>query len=512
MTTAILLLAAMVACNNEAFEVVPDETPVGRTDSTAAMPMRLVGGVTPFEGDNGTTRADDWAWQDGAVLFLQIYNGTNRIRGHAVYAKSTKTWTIPSWDGTIGSSGKCEVYYFDGASTSNMTKVSLGSGLGIYADQNASYVYQDGAVTVSASLKPFTSRIRFKREQNTSVSSINVKGITIYTAYDASTNTFTTSDASLDADILSTGYTLYIYGQFTDANSRELVISNNVDGARCQFNQSFGTAVLQTGHSGYITIPTISTNKGWMVTRSFTLSGNGKNISFKMKYVAAGTFQMGSNDVGSNAQPVHTVTLTKGYYLGETEVTQGLWYALMGRKPTSDGPAWSDNNGLGDNIPSYYISYEDCQAFISSLNTKLASQLTAGERFNFPTEAQWEYAARGGSYSQGYVYAGGNNINEVAWFTTNSDRMTHEVKGKKANELGLYDMSGNVWEWCLDGYSANYYSNSPNADPVNTETSSGYVYRGGSFQSGVPSCNLAYRDYGLPIGHYSFLGFRLCLQ
>ena len=513
MIGACLLMAALVACSNEDDEYALDGSSVGTVDSTTVATMRFLGSVTPFTADNSNTRASgDWEWKDGAVVFLQIYNGSMRIPGYAVYAQSTKTWTIPSWSGTIGASGKCEVYYFDGAGTSNKTNVTLDRSMGIYADQNASYVYNDGTVTVSASLKPLTSRIRFKREQNTSVSSINVKGITTYTAYNAATNTFANTDADFTAYIQSTGYTNYIYGHFTDANARELVITNNLDGAGFPFSHSFGSNVFQTGHSGFITIPTLSTNKGWSVTRTFTLTGNGKTVTFNMKYVPAGTFQMGAENAGSNAQPVHTVTLTKAYYMGVTEVTQALWYAIMGQKPTSDGPAWSDVNGLGDNNPANYISYEDCQAFISSLNTKLASQLTSGEQFNFPTEAQWEYAARGGGYSLGYTYAGGNNIDEVAWYTTNSGGMTHEVKGKNANELGLYDMSGNVWEWCLDGYSANYYSNSPTTDPVNTEFANGHVYRGGSFQSSAVGCYVAYRYYGLTAGHYSFLGLRLCLQ
>ncbi len=262
MTTVILLLAAMVACNNEAFEVVPDETPVGRTDSTAAMPMRFVGGVTPFEGDNGTTRADDWAWQDGAVLYMQFYNGSNRIHGHAVYTSSTKTWTIPSWDGAIGASGKCEVYFFHGANTSSKTNVTLDCTHGVYGDRNASYIYQDGAVTVSASLQPLTSRIRFLREASTNVSTLHVDGITTYTGYDATTNTFTTTNNTVGFTVLSSGYTPYVYANFTNEDVRQLTITNNVDGNDVLFKCTFGNNVLRTGHSGYISIPTEANNKG----------------------------------------------------------------------------------------------------------------------------------------------------------------------------------------------------------------------------------------------------------
>lgn len=507
---ACLLVAALAACTNEVFEPVPSGFPAG--DSTTVVTMRLQGSVTPFTADDGTTRAaSDWQWQDGAVLYLQFYNGSERITGRAVYTKSTDSWEVRSWNGTIGTKDKCEVYFFQGASTSSQTSVTLGVGHAVYADKSASYVYENGDVTVSASLTPQTSRIRFLKATGTTVTDVRVEGVTYYSAYNATSNTFSKSNAAVSADITSTGYTNYFNCNFTDASKRQLIISSNAENFETQFSRSFGSNVLETGHSGYITIPTKDTNRGWGVTepettRTFTVNGNGKTVTFTMKRVEAGTFQMGGSD--SNAyddeKPVHSVTLTQGYYLGETEVTQALWYAVMGQKPT-----WSSSYGVGDNYPAYYISYEDCQTFLSSLNSKLSSQLL-GMKFNFPTEAQWEYAARGGNKSQGYLYAGSNTIGDVAWYTDNSSSKTHEVKGKQANELGLYDMSGNVWEWCYDWYGS--YSSGGQTNPTGPSSGSSRVLRGGGWFDVARACRSSLRGFNSPSLRNSHNGFRLALQ
>ena len=201
--------------------------------------------------------------------------------------------------------------------------------------------------------------------------------------------------------------------------------------------------------------------------------------------VKHGSFQMGSD----SGKSVHQVTLTNDYYMGETEVTQALWYAVMGQSPTSDGSKWSSSYGLGDGYPAYYISYEDCQKFLTKLN-----QLT-GQQFRFPTEAEWEYAARGGSRSKGYTYSGSNNLGDVAWYADNSSSTTHVVKTKAPNELGLYDMSGNVYEWCADWYGSSSYQ----------------VNRGGSWFNTATCCRVANRDLDAPSVRSGILGIRLAL-
>lgn len=236
----------------------------------------------------------------------------------------------------------------------------------------------------------------------------------------------------------------------------------------------------------------------------FTVNG----VTFTMVFVESGTFTMGATaeqqTPNKDEKPPHRVTLTKDFYIGETEVTQALWKAVMGFTPTASGSQWSTASGLGDDFPAYYISYEDVQQFISQLNSLTGSQ------FRMPTEAEWEYAARGGSKSKGYQYSGSNNIGDVAWYTNNSGDKTHAVKTKKANELGLYDMSGNVWEWCSDWKGD--YTSSPAVDPTGPDSGGWRVYRGGGWFSTARSCRVAFRDDGDPSHCGSSIGFRLVLS
>ena len=217
----------------------------------------------------------------------------------------------------------------------------------------------------------------------------------------------------------------------------------------------------------------------------YTVNG----VSFKMIAVKGGTFQMGSDD-GYNA--VHQVTLSD-YYIGETEVTQELWNAVMGSNPSH----FTGNMQL----PVEMVSWNDCQTFISRLN-----QLT-GVTFRLPTEAQWEYAARGGNKSKGSIYSGSNEIDEVAWYWDNSSFTTHPVKTKAPNELGIYDMSGNVWEWCSDWYGD--YSSAAQTDPTGPATGSSHVSRGGSWDYDASYCRVANRISLAPTFSYNFLGLRL---
>ena len=235
-------------------------------------------------------------------------------------------------------------------------------------------------------------------------------------------------------------------------------------------------------------------------TRTFTVGG----VTFKMKLVEAGTFQMGSTTGDSDEKPVHSVTISKDYYMGETEVTQALWKAVTGYSPTSSGSAWSSTYGLGDNYPAYYISYADVQSFITKLNS------LTGEKFRMPTEAEWEYAARGGKKSKGYTYSGSNTAGDVAWYTSNSSK-THIVKTKAANELGIYDMSGNVYEWCSDWYSSSYYTSSAQTDPTGPATGSNRVGRGGNWYNSATYCRCADRVNFTPSSRGNLVGFRLAL-
>ena len=228
-----------------------------------------------------------------------------------------------------------------------------------------------------------------------------------------------------------------------------------------------------------------------------TITVNG--VSFTMIKVEGGTFNMGAtseqgSDADSDEYPVHSVTLSD-YYIGETEVTQELWEAVMGSNPSDFS---------GNQKPVEMVSWNDCKEFITNLNN------LTGMNFRLPTEAEWEYAARGGNKSQGYKYSGGNTIGNVAWYWDNSGSATHNVKTKSPNELGTYDMSGNVWEWCEDWYGN--YSSGSQTNPTGPSTGSYRVLRGGSWYGGAKYCRVSLRLNSDPGNGYFDYGFRLALS
>lgn len=214
----------------------------------------------------------------------------------------------------------------------------------------------------------------------------------------------------------------------------------------------------------------------------FTVNG----VSFNMVHIEGGQYRMGSNDGSNDEKPIHFEQV-ESFSLGETEVTQELWTAVMGDNPS---------RFKGANLPVEMMSHSECLTFISKLN-----KLT-GQSFRLPTESEWEYAARGGNYSHGYNYSGSNNVDDVAWHSGNSGYTTHPVASKKPNELGLYDMSGNVWEWCSDNYCDDYSS---------TRSSDDIVHRGGSYGMTSYSCRVACRASCNSSSYYSSLGLRLAL-
>lgn len=220
-------------------------------------------------------------------------------------------------------------------------------------------------------------------------------------------------------------------------------------------------------------------------------------ITFTMIPVNGGTFSMGATSEQKmpyeSEKPEHQVTLSN-YYIGETEVTQALWMAVMGKNPS---------NFKGDNRPVEQVSWYDCQTFISKLNA------LTGKNFRLPTEAEWEYAARGGCKSQGYQYSGSNDLSAVAWYYGNSGMQTRDVKSKSQNELGIYDMSGNVWEWCQDLYGS--YSSNSVTNPIGAALGYLRVVRGGGWCHYAGCCRSAFRDTHAPAAGNNYLGLRLVL-
>ncbi len=272
-------------------------------------------------------------------------------------------------------------------------------------------------------------------------------------------------------------------------------------------------------------------------TETFILTANGvidKSIKLEkgpsgeieMVFVKGGTFTMGctseQSDCDSDEKPPHKVTVSD-FYIGKYEVTQKQWSEIMGASASLSSPSHFKNC---DDCPVENVSWNDVQEFIKKLNEK------TGLHYRLPTEAEWEYAARGGVETHGHAslhqYAGSNNIDNVAWYWKNSgdnqlyggwylnriknnNCKIHPVGQKQPNELGIYDMSGNVWEWCSDWYGKDYYKNSPDNNPQGSSSGTSRVARGGSWYGNARVCRMADRSNGNPSFRYYYIGFRLVL-
>ncbi|WP_229115053.1 formylglycine-generating enzyme family protein [Bacteroides intestinalis] len=213
-----------------------------------------------------------------------------------------------------------------------------------------------------------------------------------------------------------------------------------------------------------------------------------------MVFVEGGSFMMGNENYDIE-KPIHQVTLTS-YYIGQFQVTQALWNTIMPNNPS---------RFKGDTLPVESVSYDDCNIFIKKLN-----EIT-GKHFRLPTEAEWEFAARGGTKSKGYKYSGSNNIEEIAWYGKDySSGKIHPVGKKKPNELGIYDMSGNVWEWCQDWFGSYLSINQTN--PIGPNIGTYREYRGGCWYSLDYECSPTHRSMSYSAGlQYLHIGLRLVL-
>jgi TPR repeat protein/RIO-like serine/threonine protein kinase len=229
-------------------------------------------------------------------------------------------------------------------------------------------------------------------------------------------------------------------------------------------------------------------------TRSFTVNG----VIFEMIFVEGGTFLMGATpeqvDCFNHDKIVHKVTLSS-YIIGKYEVTQALWMAVMRSNPSYF---------KGDDLPVENVSWDDCQEFLNKLNK------ITGMTFRLLTEAEWEFAARGGNKSKDFKYSGNYNLDKIAWYDENSNGRTHPIGTKIPNELGIYDMSGNVWEWCQDRWGI--YSSLPQTNPAGASDESGRVGRGGSWNDGEYNCQSSARLYAQPYVNNNEIGFRLALS
>ncbi|MEM7375192.1 MAG: formylglycine-generating enzyme family protein [Bacteroidota bacterium] len=229
----------------------------------------------------------------------------------------------------------------------------------------------------------------------------------------------------------------------------------------------------------------------------------GNDLSFTMIYVKGGRFMMGDDQgVDEDEKPAHPVSL-HDFYIAEFPVTQEVWKAVMGQE---NNPSFFE----GDARPVETVSWDACQRFLQQL-----SKMT-GKVYRLPTEAEWEYAARGGQESQGYRYAGSNQLDEVGWFRDNADQESKDVGQKQPNELGLYDMSGNVWEFCQDWYLEEYYKECARAggvqNPKGPDQGDYRVHRGGSWNDYSQYCRSTFRNSYWLEYEVNNLGLRLVIS
>lgn len=396
--------AGMMSSCSERIEVQDDA--VGR--KTCA--MTLEGGVVGFGQDNGqtATKSVSAEWKEGDKLYLIFYNGTEKVIGDATYS-ATDGWSV-TYDGYLSNANglKCEVRHFADAPFLGVALVSLDSGTAVYEDLDGTYEFNGTSLSVQASMTPKTGRIRFSGKQG---EKIRLTGIYVYSTYSPAQNKFSGSNSMFEVTVGSDGYTPYIYGSLSDSKRKLGLI-----GSDYAFTRYCQEAVLKVGDSGYMSIPTATSYNNWR----------------RGLYVAVG-------DVEFKMIPV--AGYSAGFFMmGETEVTNALYDKVTGSTSNSSKPDY----------PVTDITYDTFNSFIASLNN------LTGLKFALPSKNQWQYAAKGGEMSQGFTYAGSNNPDDVAWYSLNSGYSKHPVKQLAPNELGLYDMSGNVSEYTATKYDSYY--------------------------------------------------------
>ncbi len=508
----VILSSAAILTGCSADDAYDFETSASIIDSlhrevhTARLHMTAdLGGFEGAEGETAATRRMQRSgsqWLAGDTVYLQFKNASDRVDGVAIY-QSDDTWKV-NYYGSLpsGVESQCEAYFFDGAKSASYNEVILDAQTAIYSDTKATWILEGGEMRVTAHLKPMTGRIRFK---GTSGTPYFATGFKCYTTYSITNNTFTSAEAFAEGNVGNNGYTPFFYGFFASESDKTITFIDTENWV--SFSRQPRSTSLAQGHSGYLNVPTMTDRNGWTLKELENLTIMVKGVLFVMVPVKGGTFTMGAtaeqSGARSNESPTHQVTLSN-YYIGQTEVTQALWKAVTGYSPTSDGDSWTSSDGLGDNYPAYDISYNDVQSFITKLNS------LTGLTFSMPTEAEWEYAARGGIMRKGYLYSGGNTLSTVGWYTDNSGSSVHPVAQKAANELGLYDMSGNVWEWCSDWYGS--YSSSAQTNPTGPGTGSYRVLRGGNWGAKAMCSRAAYRYYNNPSFRFYGYGVRLVLS
>lgn len=457
--TIIISALAVISCEKPSIDDCSD-------DRVKTCEMKLIGDITYYD-DVPTRAISESTWQDGSVIHLRMDSPMGVTLGEATYNSSKDIWTVNYYGSlTEGVETPCSALYVEDAISHETSVFTFNENTAIFEDCAGSYIFNEDELVVTASLTPKTGRVRFSGNPG---QEMIVYGITHYTTYDQNNNQYTKFSEPIRTTVNNDGFTPYIYGYFTDLTEPNLKLW--ID-AKEAYTRYFSNEVFKAGQSGKLTIPTSESHNGWAEGLIFSVGIH----KFKMIAVQGGTFIMGDATATSSGLTPHNVTLT-GYCIAESEMTSGVYY----------------NRSYVDNKP-VAINISNIKTAMNNLYNR------TNVHFTIPSEAQWEFAAKGGLKSKDYKYAGSDNIDEVAWYSENSDDIIHDVMLKLPNELGIYDMSGNREEHVLDYYAA--YTSDSVTDPVNTTSSQYHVVRGGDYTDSEGSCtntrrgaNIYYTSY-----------------
>ena len=429
-------VALFASCNaDDGFEELTHEN-----DVNSMRTCEVKFNVTKTEYDHPASRATQ-TWKEGDKIYLTFNVGSSTTSGNAKYTGGK--WVLSYYGSlNLGVESTCAATYIENPEYSTNDFVKFSEKSAIYEDLNGKYLFTDTLLSVTAGLSPKVGRLRFAGNEGDSAM---VHGISYYTSYDVISGKYGKSSSILKAKVDSTKYTPYIYGEFVDSVSPRL----NVVTPRSGYSKVFSTSIYKKGESGYVNFPQKDSHNGWYNYLTFSVNG----VSFNMLPVEKVTTEETSDGI---------VEQYSVFFLAETETTNALYNAVFGLSSTSQKP--------------YATSSWD--SFLTSLRSS-----TSINNFRYPTPTEWKYAAKGGMNSQGYTYSGSNNIDEVAWYSGNSSNTTHAVKLKARNELGFYDMSGNLNEMVLSGnyyyyYGGSYYDDSSYCENTSYRTSSSYSYIG----------------------------------
>ena len=517
--------AFLSSCNDET--IAPIET---QEEMTFSQKCQMVLEATKPSYNDAATRASSSDWEDGSTIYISFETTGTKVLGMATYASSTGLWEV-AYGGSLPviSNGKCSLYYFEDADDINTKGASIGGTTGIFEDLNGVYAFDGEKISISAKLTPKLGRVRFSGNKN---DTIMLAGVKRYGYFDASSCTYKldSTEVLLSASVQEGDkyYTPYYYGALIDGNKTlELTDMKDAFARYC-------SDIFKAGNSGYMKIPHTDNYSGWMknnplsqssvsINWSTSISDDRRsiiqNMIDQMVLVEGGSFWMGSQNYDSNMRnynsrsnidegPVHH-TIISPFYLGRTEITEKQWEAVMNSKPNYSYddyyPVKASRTNFSTEIRDGYINFIKKLNEITNLN------------FTLPTEAEWEYAGYGGKNGSYKTFAGTKNYDTKYMYVSSSSPYCAIVGSKLPNEIGLYDMSGNVAEMC---YSIGTYTEKEIINP--RWDSSSYTYHGGS------SYDIYYYNVSYSYGNHtpislstrtkyvdktaSLIGFRIALR